>query len=338
MVFSSTAALVAVCALMAVASADPLPSLNVNTTAYTVSGLSAGAFFAVQYHVAFSGEVRGAGIVAGGPYYCSHGEETTALTTCMSFPEGINLEGLYAYTARQEALGSIDKTDNLKQARVFLYSGTKDTVVKSGSMEKLETYYKHYITSGSINSSFSVASEHGMPTLDYGNECGHLGEPFIQNCDYDGAGIILKQVLPKVAPAGTASKDNLLTFDQTPFGSDDALLYHEGYVYIPDGCKNNATQCSLHVVFHGCEQGPEFIGNTYAMHTGYNGYAESNNIVVLYPQVKKDILKENPNACFDWWGYADRDFATKKGKQMAVVKKMVDHLGGKASGARVVMA
>lgn len=41
----------------------------------------------------------------------------------MSFPEGINLEGLYAYTARQEALGSIDKTDNLKQARVFLYSG-----------------------------------------------------------------------------------------------------------------------------------------------------------------------------------------------------------------------
>lgn len=50
------------------------------------------------------------------------------------------------------------------------------------------------------------------------------------------------------------------------------------------------------------------------MHTGYNGYAESNNIVVLYPQVKKDILKENPNACFDWWGYADRDFATKKGE------------------------
>jgi hypothetical protein len=35
-----------------------------------VSGLSSGAFFAHQFHIAFSKLVSGAGIVAGGPYGC----------------------------------------------------------------------------------------------------------------------------------------------------------------------------------------------------------------------------------------------------------------------------
>ena len=32
----------------------------------SVSGLSSGGFFAVQFHVAFSNDIMGAGIVAGG--------------------------------------------------------------------------------------------------------------------------------------------------------------------------------------------------------------------------------------------------------------------------------
>src|SRR4051812_37688829 len=37
----------------------------------TVSGISSGAFFAHQFHVAYSGLVKGAGLVAGGPYACA---------------------------------------------------------------------------------------------------------------------------------------------------------------------------------------------------------------------------------------------------------------------------
>jgi hypothetical protein len=37
----------------------------------TVSGISSGAFFAHQFHVAYSSLVKGAGIVAGGPYACA---------------------------------------------------------------------------------------------------------------------------------------------------------------------------------------------------------------------------------------------------------------------------
>ena len=39
----------------------------------SVSGLSSGAFMAVQFEVAFSRTVTGAGVIAGGPYYCSQG-------------------------------------------------------------------------------------------------------------------------------------------------------------------------------------------------------------------------------------------------------------------------
>src|SRR5215212_12262652 len=43
---------------------------NLDRTAVTVSGLSSGGFFAHQFHVAFSSLVKGAGILAGGPYGC----------------------------------------------------------------------------------------------------------------------------------------------------------------------------------------------------------------------------------------------------------------------------
>jgi hypothetical protein len=48
-----------------------LPALpGLDRTAITVSGLSSGGFFAHQFHVAFSSLVKGAGILAGGPYGC----------------------------------------------------------------------------------------------------------------------------------------------------------------------------------------------------------------------------------------------------------------------------
>jgi len=52
-------------------SAQTLGTYKVNLTETTVSGISAGAYMANQFHVAFSSTVKGAGIVAGGPYICA---------------------------------------------------------------------------------------------------------------------------------------------------------------------------------------------------------------------------------------------------------------------------
>ena len=53
--------------------AQPLPRLAATTNDVTVSGISSGGYMAVQFQVAYSSVVRGAGIVAGGPYYCAEG-------------------------------------------------------------------------------------------------------------------------------------------------------------------------------------------------------------------------------------------------------------------------
>ncbi len=53
--------------------AEPLPVLNLEPEATTVSGLSSGAFMAVQLQVAFSGAISGVGIVAGPPPRLSSG-------------------------------------------------------------------------------------------------------------------------------------------------------------------------------------------------------------------------------------------------------------------------
>ena len=76
--FSRRAAVVLVCATCpAVSVADhqnvPVEPLaaKLDPADITVSGISSGAFFAHQFHIAFSSLVNGAGIVAGGPFGCA---------------------------------------------------------------------------------------------------------------------------------------------------------------------------------------------------------------------------------------------------------------------------
>ena len=42
------------------------------------------------------------------------------------------------------------------------------------------------------------------------------------------------------------------------------------------------------------------IGDVFALHAGYNGVAEVNNVIVLYPQVQKTLII-NPQGCWDWY-------------------------------------
>src|SRR4051794_17350482 len=65
-----------------------LPAYNVDISQTSVSGLSSGAYMAVQFDVAFSSTLRGAGVIAGGPYFCAQGSETAATSTCSCVPFG----------------------------------------------------------------------------------------------------------------------------------------------------------------------------------------------------------------------------------------------------------
>ncbi len=59
--------------------------------------------------------------------------------------------------------------------------------------------------------------------------------------------------------------------------------------------------------FHGCLQSRQKLGREFALNSGYNQVADSNNMIILYPQIKGDRLT-NPYDCWDWIGYSDQYF------------------------------
>ena len=91
----------------------------------------------------------------------------------------------------------------------------------------------------------------------------------------------------------------------------------------------------MHVAFHGCQQGAAKIGRRFVEGAGYNAWADRHRLIVLYPQaVARNGFAFgswrwvfNPKGCWDWWGYAGTDYATRQGAQIRAVKAMLDHLG-----------
>ena len=60
-----------------------LPAYNADIAQTSISGISSGAFMAVQFGTAWSSIVIGVGAVAGGPFGCSEGSGSAAFSTCM---------------------------------------------------------------------------------------------------------------------------------------------------------------------------------------------------------------------------------------------------------------
>jgi poly(3-hydroxybutyrate) depolymerase len=356
---------------------DGVPSLGsyrIDGSAISVSGISSGAFMAVQYHVAHSARVMGAGVVAGGPYYCAQDSALTAITTCMGGMPPPGPETLQLVTNALASGGDIDPTDNLRGDRVYLFSGTQDTVVATPVMQALETYYEGYIDAGDIVFVDDIDAPHSFVTNFGENESGEetrlsespqscfpecpdmmscfhvcLGteaacEPnpcladnhctFVNNCDYDTARHIFSHIYGADAlqPAGRASRDNLVAFEQSEFADNPRHIGmgETGYLYVPSECQTGDTACRLHIAFHGCLQGANRIGDAFYWGAGYNRWAESNNIVVLYPQAvgNSSLQLYNPMGCWDWWGFTGPFYARQEGRQIRTINAMVSRLVG----------
>src|SRR5262245_38603450 len=102
------------------AAGEPLPHLNVDLSQTTVSGLSSGSYMAGQFHIAYSAEVTGAGIVAGGPYGCAEGRAELALERCMATDLGEpDPAALFTAAAKLAVAGAIDPLSDLADDRVY---------------------------------------------------------------------------------------------------------------------------------------------------------------------------------------------------------------------------
>jgi hypothetical protein len=348
----------------------PLPALGLDAKSLTVSGLSSGGYMAAQFEVVFSKTVAGAGIVAGGPYGCSAGSMTLAIFTCScpydeSDPITTSALRLACVTPppsllAQRAVGTaaanksgIDSISNLKRHRVWLYSGDDDPVVNPKIVDGLASFLDlAHVPKSAVQRVRGPRAGHGMP-IATNSDCNATHSPYLNGCSIDGAGELLKWLYqqPALQP-GEAQAGALRPFDQRPYrkaGQFDSLD-DSGWVYIPQACEQTGAHCKLHVVFHGCEQGQNFqtgghpYGTIFVEQAGYNRWAESAGIVVLYPQILPSPVintdgspyKTNPKGCWDFWGYTyppgdasdmpAKPYARKSAPQLRAVKAMVDAL------------
>ena len=289
---------------------------------------------AVQIQVAFSERVAGAGIVAGGPYGCSDGNVFRAIRVCLNaFLGEADAEASLEVIEGLSEDGRIDDFFHLNADQIYLFHGEADDTVARASMDAVrQTFALLEVPEGQITYETEIEAGHGFVTEDGSSECNITRPNFLIDCDFDQAGDILNQLYTDLLPPTEPRDEGLTSFDQAQYlagaiGMDDAA-----FVYIPEDCADGAL-CRLHIALHGCKQGRERIGNAYAVLTGYNRWAETNGIVVLYPQALTlpapwwNWFGGNPDGCWDWWGYAGDDYLSQSAPQIAAIARMAAALG-----------
>ena len=329
-------ALVSLAAAQAIAAAPAsLPAFGADPLQTSVSGLSSGAFMAVQMQVAYSDSIVGAGVVAGGPYYCAADNMLFATTTCMGKGTPIYPSLLVSAAQSFADASLIDPLSNLSRRRVYVFSGTDDTVVLQPVVDATVAFFKAAgVKPEQLQYVNKMPAGHAVITPSYGNACAANADPYISHCSvesqgYDQAEAILGHIYGALQPRVATHSGQIVSFNQRTYASASTGMADTGYLYVPPGCGATGANCKVHVAIHGCKQSAESVGNQFYTDTGYNNWADNNKLLVLYPQVNKSWLPLNPEGCWDWWGYTGANYAYKSGPQMKAIKAMVNRMAQK---------
>ncbi len=321
---------------------DRLAALPIAAESVTTSGISAGGYMAVQFHVAHSSLVSGVGVVAAGPYYCAENSLRHALGRCMKGDEPIAVDELAGRTSEFALAGRIDPIANLANDRVWIFHGGADPVVAKPVVDALQAYYELFVDPLGVQRNELAGAGHTFPAAAAGlQDCGKTATPFVGSCGVDGARQMLEHLYGSFGAQATGVKPgSLVHFSQASYATaaDADGFAARGWLYIPAACSGNdaAGRCRLHVAFHGCKQGASFVNDAFVQQAGYLAAADAGRIVVLFPQVEPSFQPLNPNGCWDWWGYSSAEYATQAGPQIAAVKAMVDDLLGSGEPAQAV--
>jgi len=327
---------------LAAAASKKLPAAGADPARTSVSGLSSGAFETIQYGVAFSGSTIGMGVVAGGPYNCVY-LNVGGIVTCMSgSPDGA---ASFAAARGFAALGQIDAATNLANQKIYMFSGTNDQTVHQSVMDATYAFFQAaHVPAANVQYVKQYPAGHAFISPTSGNTCATTATPYVDECaipvastatttpvvNYDQPNAILTQMYGPLKPQSARLSSKPVPFDQTefisPITSAMSSMADTGYVYIPAAC-GKGSHCAVHVVFHGCQQGASVVGDAVYGKVGYNNWADTNGIIVLYPQaVISSFIPQNPEGCWDWWGYSGLDFQVQRGVQLAAVHAMVARL------------
>jgi hypothetical protein len=348
-------------------SAPPLRSFKADLKQSSISGLSSGAFMTVQMHLAHSSTFVGAGIIAGGPLRCAESYRAAAditedaltlnaLYVCMNplIPQAAPNPAKLAQVARDTASrGLIDPVENLASNRVYIFTGSKDSVVDSSVVSTTRQFYEMLgVARSAIRYEDGVPAGHSIITDNpEDNPLAVNRPPYINYGGFMQSWHILEHIYGPLKPPSDRLSGHIVRFDQTEFFNDDprASMSEFAYAYIPQAVEEGA-RCRVHIALHGCKQGYNYVnyvngqpdldnalpyGNRYYTTTGYNEMADANNLVILYPQAEgaDNDRDQNPDGCWDWWGYTandpdNPDYFSKKAIQIQAIYRMLQRLGG----------
>ena len=90
----------------------------------------------------------------------------------------------------------IDDPVNLGEQPIWVYSGVLDTVVLPEVVNYVPRVYQYWGANVQYVNRFQ--GEHTFPTnlSQNTNSCSFLGNPYIANCNWDGAGSLFRKVIP----------------------------------------------------------------------------------------------------------------------------------------------
>ena len=317
-----------------------------------VAGISSGGFMAVQFATAWSSVIRGVGVVAGGPFYCAQASWADILTgyvalglratgPCMKGVAPPDVGALTDAADGMAAAGDIDPPSNLNRQKIYVFHGTNDAVIAQPVTDATVAFYAHYLDAahrGNLFYQTTIPAGHAQVTVDQPgaaglNPCPVNQTPYVNQCGYDQAGIILQHIYGALNPPNRGALSGRVTpFAQgsysTPFSTEALSMADDGFIYVPAACTEGAA-CRVHIALHGCLQDAGDIQRQYVDYAGYNAWADTNFIIVLYPQTRfgsnLGVAPNNPEACWDWFGYQNQtsDYVTKSGRQIQTMKAMV---------------
>ncbi|KMO11113.1 extracellular catalytic domain type 2 short-chain-length polyhydroxyalkanoate depolymerase [Methylobacterium platani] len=346
---------------------EPLPTFDVRPGESSISGLSSGAFMAVQVHLAHSARFLGAGIIAGGPYRCAESfrgagflaadaytRSAMAIGMTPLIPAMAPDAGRLAALARETAHhGGIDPVRHLARQRLYIFTGSADRVVYSDVVARTRDFYlalgvpeAHIEYRGDLAAGHAIITDNPEDSPLDANR-----PPYINDGGFMQSHEILRHIHGPLNPPTDRLAGRLIRFDQREFfgGEPRASMSRFGYAYIPSGVLAGGP-ARVHIVLHGCKQGYNYVnfirglpdisnqppyGNRFITTTGYNAIAESNDIIVLYPQAEGSDggAMQNPDGCWDWWGYSspdprNPDYYSKRAIQIEAIQAMLARLGG----------
>src|SRR5262245_61288219 len=137
--------------------AEPLARYNAAPNQSSISGISSGAYMAVQFGTAWSSLIQGVGVVAGGPFWCVRADADDFITgywgpvlratgpRMKGPPAELQATDVVAKADAKAARGDIDPLDNLRRQKVYLFHGYNDAYIAKDVTDAAAAFYRHYL-------------------------------------------------------------------------------------------------------------------------------------------------------------------------------------------------